>query len=297
MPIAAAPVRALLDGSASSGTPAAAAKPGPLTDLGSRVAGHDHRAAAPPAGRIGSGGAARRLDARRPGARRPSASADERLGELDVEVHRPRVADCARPVAAVEEARRVDLRGRVGRASPRSAPWPGRGRRRGTAGRWSGWPRCRSAARGRSAVTTTRGTWLCDASSTAGCRLATAVPDVVTTATGGPGRLGQPERQEAGAALVDPDVQPEQSDLGRRRRARGQRTRCANPATRTTSRTSRVSSASTMTRAQSVASPTTGLRTRSHLHEASLPEGVGRRVGSAPLEPRPGSTSNAATGS
>ena len=62
---------------------------------------------------------------------------------------------------------------------------------------------------GRSALTTTSGVPAWWASSTAGCRLATAVPDVVTTATGCTGAAGQPEGEEPGAALVDPHVQPQ----------------------------------------------------------------------------------------
>ena len=62
---------------------------------------------------------------------------------------------------------------------------------------------------GRSALTTTSGTPAWWASSTAGCRLATAVPDVVTTATGCTGAAGQAEREEPGAALVDPHVEAE----------------------------------------------------------------------------------------
>ena len=47
------------------------------------------------------------------------------------------------------------------------------------------------------------------ASRTAGCRLATAVPDVVTTATGRARSPGQAERKEPGGPLVDPHVQPQ----------------------------------------------------------------------------------------
>ena len=45
---------------------------------------------------------------------------------------------------------------------------------------------------GRSAVSTSSGTPACDASSTAGCRFATAVPDVVTTGTARPERSARP---------------------------------------------------------------------------------------------------------
>ncbi len=62
---------------------------------------------------------------------------------------------------------------------------------------------------GRSALTTRSGTSPWEASRTAGCRFATAVPDVVTTAAGTPAAAGQAQGEEAGAALVDPDVQPE----------------------------------------------------------------------------------------
>ena len=48
----------------------------------------------------------------------------------------------------------------------------------------------------------------CAASSTAGCRLATAVPEVQTTAARLP-TLVMPEGEEAGGALVDAGVQPE----------------------------------------------------------------------------------------
>ena len=47
-------------------------------------------------------------------------------------------------------------------------------------------------AGGRSALSTSSGTPACDASSTAGCRFATAVPDVVHTGTGRPERTAIP---------------------------------------------------------------------------------------------------------
>ena len=71
-------------------------------------------------------------------------------------------------------------------------------------------PRSRS---GRSAVTATRGTPACAASSRAGWRLATAVPDVQMTAAAR-ADLGQPEGEEAGRALVEARVQPDQPGLG-----------------------------------------------------------------------------------
>ncbi len=46
-----------------------------------------------------------------------------------------------------------------------------------------------------------------DASSTAGCRLATAVPDVVTTGTGRPLPLARPSARKRRGALVDAHVQ------------------------------------------------------------------------------------------
>ena len=49
---------------------------------------------------------------------------------------------------------------------------------------------------GRSAVRTSSGTPACDASSTAGCRFATAVPDVVTTGTGRPDRSARPSARK-----------------------------------------------------------------------------------------------------
>ena len=73
---------------------------------------------------------------------------------------------------------------------------------------------------GRSALTTTQRhlpAWC--ASSTAGCRLATAVPDVVTTTTGARVSLGQPEGEEGGAALVDPHVQAQPTGAVRREHA------------------------------------------------------------------------------
>ena len=62
---------------------------------------------------------------------------------------------------------------------------------------WVAWlaPTPRSSG-GRSAVITTSGTPACEASSTAGCRLATAVPDVVTIATG-PLTLASPTARNA----------------------------------------------------------------------------------------------------
>ncbi len=53
------------------------------------------------------------------------------------------------------------------------------------------------AVRGRSPVTAISGTWLCQASSSAGCRLAAAVPDVVTTGTGFPDALAMPSAKKA----------------------------------------------------------------------------------------------------
>ena len=57
---------------------------------------------------------------------------------------------------------------------------------------------------------TISGTRASRASATAGCRLAPAVPEVVSTTTGLAGLLGEAEREEARAALVDvaPDLDP-----------------------------------------------------------------------------------------
>ena len=53
------------------------------------------------------------------------------------------------------------------------------------------------ACGGRSAVTASSGTPACDASSTAGCRFATAVPEVVHTGTGRPERRASPSARNA----------------------------------------------------------------------------------------------------
>ena len=66
-----------------------------------------------------------------------------------------------------------------------------------------------TSSTGRSALTTSRPTPLRDASSTAGWRLATAVPEVTTTGTIRPEHRPEPHREEARAALVDADVQAE----------------------------------------------------------------------------------------
>ena len=89
---------------------------------------------------------------------------------------------------------------------------------------------------GRSAVTATRGTPAWAASSTAGCRLAAAVPDVVTTATGRCDPLASPRARNAGRPLVDPGVQGDPlvggQGEGERRvaRARGRAPRRSSPA-------------------------------------------------------------------
>ena len=91
---------------------------------------------------------------------------------------------------------------------------------------------------GRSAERTTSGTPVWWASSTAGCRLATAVPDVVMTGTGAPEPLARPEGEEAGGALVDPDVQAEATValglLDGIREGCGARPRCEDDVTHTT---------------------------------------------------------------
>ena len=97
---------------------------------------------------------------------------------------------------------RVVHRSRVGMRGPKMPTW---------SVVWlASVPRSRS---GRSAVTATSGTPAWAASSMAGCRLATAVPDVQITAAAR-ADLGQPEGQEPGRALVEPGVQPEQPGLG-----------------------------------------------------------------------------------
>ena len=88
-----------------------------------------------------------------------------------------------------------------------------------------------------------------------GCRLAGAVPEVVSTATGAPDPLASPRAKKARSALVDSYVQPQQPDpvgleaLVRQRRA-------SRAGASTTSRTPRVINSSTITRAHAVALPT-----------------------------------------
>ena len=62
---------------------------------------------------------------------------------------------------------------------------------------------------GRSAVSTSSGIPAESASSTAACRCAAAVPDVVSTGDRPPGRLGQAEGEERRRPLVDAHVQPQ----------------------------------------------------------------------------------------
>ena len=115
-------------------------------------------------------------------------------------------------------------------AAPSTAARASAPRRRGPAGRRSpnrpGWcvvwlePIPRSST-GRSAVSTIIGTPEWCASSTAGCRFATAVPDVVITTVGTPGLDREPERQEPGRPLVDPHVEAQPAgrlELGGRER-------------------------------------------------------------------------------
>ncbi len=80
---------------------------------------------------------------------------------------------------------------------------------------------------GRSALSTMRGTMPWWASSTAGCRLATAVPEVVTTTAGTRVSLAEAEGEEARGPLVHPHVQGQPAGavsllqgIGQRRRAR-----------------------------------------------------------------------------
>ena len=62
---------------------------------------------------------------------------------------------------------------------------------------------------GRSAVSTSSGTPASLASITAAWKCAAAVPEVQTSATGRPARLGQAEREKRGRPLVDPHMQPQ----------------------------------------------------------------------------------------
>ena len=135
---------------------------------------------------------------------------DQRLVELAVEVDR-----------AVRGPGRRRGR-RVGRRRCRSAKLAASPKSRTWSVVWLA-PVPRSRA-GRSAVSATRGTPAWAASSTAGCRFAAAVRDVVTTAAGRREPLAMPEREEAGGALVDPGVQRDPVVGARARRRAG---RCA----------------------------------------------------------------------
>ena len=138
----------------------------------------------------GRGGAARRP----PGGRRcPTASAPvQRLSGR---------VGCRPPGFGFGQQRLLELEVELGRSAPpgrdlrgrlevRCGERPRRGRsrarrpRRCRPGGWSGWHRYRASRAGRSAVRSTRRRPEWAASMTAGSRFPTAVPDVVTTATG-----------------------------------------------------------------------------------------------------------------
>ena len=110
----------------------------------------------------------------------------QRLGELQVDVRRTSTAY-----------------GRCDRVAGRDAASGARSSTQGTVGpnmpglrRSSGWHRCRAARRVGPPTARGRGSPACDASSTAGCRLATAVPEVVTTAAGRCAPLARPSARK-----------------------------------------------------------------------------------------------------
>ena len=124
------------------------------------------------------------LDLRTVGRRRR-----QRLAEREVEVHGAR--GCRRARVARERVRGIRLAGLAGRAGRRptmrchAAP-----KMPGCSVVWLE-PMPRSSS-GRSPLSTMSGTPEWCASSTAGCRLATAVPEVVTTTTGSPVSTARP---------------------------------------------------------------------------------------------------------
>ena len=133
--------------------------------------------------------------------RDPPIVGHERVGELHVEVERPVIGEAG---SLVREVVRANKR-------PEIPTW---------SVVWLALvPRSRA---GRSAVTTTSGSPACAASSTAGWKLATAVPQVQITAARC-ADLGQAQRQEGRRALVDAGVQPQQARLGRGEGGEGQR--------------------------------------------------------------------------
>ena len=131
----------------------------------------------------------------------------QRLAEGEVEVHGPRTP------RAVRSTRRTPAPPAVARCAPGRRPAP---RVETATRRREKSPSCSIVCEapvwwssgGRSAVQTMRGTRAWWASTTAGCSSAAAVPLVTQTTTGRPGRLGEAEGVERGAALVEADVGP-----------------------------------------------------------------------------------------
>src|SRR4030095_2987129 len=115
---------------------------------------------------------------------------------------------------------------------------------------------------------TISGTWACQASRTAGCRLAVAVPDVVRTAAGAPDPLASPSARKAAvrsSTRTCSRSRPMRSASKHSYASGALRAPGASP----TSRTPRVINPSMITRAHAVALPTGLLPS---LHETSLPE-------------------------
>ena len=142
---------------------------------------------------------------RRPDAGAHRSGGHQRLVELDVEVQRP-VADDAAAGTAVRPTSMS-----TGTSQPKMPTW---------SVVWLALvPRSRA---GRSAVTRPSGRRRATASRAPGAGWRRRCPDVHITAARA-ADLGQPERQEPGAALVDPGVQPDQPGLGGVVRREGQR--------------------------------------------------------------------------
>ncbi len=168
------------------------------------VAGHHHRARSQrDRGQRAGASPAPSSSGRASQLGRPAVLRREGVVEADIQVHD----------RAAGRARSAEPGVLLGTGTAERPPWAPAARR-SRPGRWSGWRPVPRSRAGRSAVTATMATPACVASSSAGCRLATAVPEVQITGGARPD-LGQPEREEAGRALVDPGVQPDQPGLGR----------------------------------------------------------------------------------
>ena len=172
-----------------------------------------------------------------------------------------------------------------GSGEPRTRGRTAARNRRCRAGRRSDWPQ-RPAARADGPRTDTiSGTWPCAASSTAGCRLATAVPEVVITAAGCPDPRASPRARK-------PAVR---SSIRTCRRSRpvasascsaNDRGALRDPGARMASVRPQATSSSTRTRATAVDEFTAGPphRTVCTTQRAIVADGQGRRTPRAPAQ-------------